>query len=897
MVPYEDVSETRASPGSVTSARGSPISVTRLTYWARSPHRRRPSTSFGSSATVARIWLLTAALATSAIVIYLVGVRDLPPVDQAPLLTPWWVLAAAFAIAEVAVMHLHIRGEAHSISLREIPVVFGLCLATPDALIVGCLVGSCLALTLHRRQPAIKLAFNLSQFALEATVALVVFHHLLPLRQVPGPGVWAAAVAAVLATSAISALAVTIVISIRQGRLSLLRLPAVLLTALVIGVINACLGLVTVGLLWQDRRYLWLLAVVGAVLLVGYRVYASLNERHTSLALLYEFTRSVGQSPHPEDVVEAVLRQACGVLRAEIAEISFLPTDENPDSHLVRLGSHGPPRRQKVDEPLGMIEREAIDHDRPAVLARSSHDPSVRACLANRGIRDALVAPLKAESGIIGVIRIINRQGDVDTFDDADARLLETIVNHASVALENGRLVDRLRHEALHDPLTGLPNRSMYRNRVDQALRRHRPNDPPIALMLMDLDRFKEVNDTLGHHNGDLLLQEMGGRLRRAIDGRVTIARLGGDEFAVLLPRVKGPEQAIAVAEDLRRAIEQPFRSDELILEVSATIGIALSPDHGNDASTLLRRADVAMYAAKAAQTGSAMYDPKLDGYTPQRLALVRELRQAIDDGVLSLYYQPKASLPGGALTGAEVLIRWSHPEHGLMLPDTFIPLAEHTGLITSLTTYVLRNALRQCRQWDDAGLHIPLSVNLSARSLLDIDLPDRVAAMLADSGVAPGMLTLELTEGSVMTDTARTVSILKRIDDMGVTISVDDFGMGYSSLSYLKRLPVDEIKIDKSFVLHLTSDTEDAMIVRSIVDLGRNLGMRVVAEGVEDEATWRSLSELGCDTAQGYYLSRPIPAAEMTAWAIERLATAGITASDPGESHKRKSPTGRHPG
>jgi diguanylate cyclase (GGDEF)-like protein len=871
------VSDSRAAPVSVIEpARPGHPSVARLTFWVRGPHRYRLNEALGSPSSLARTTLLSASLLVAALVIYLTEVRRLAPVAHAPFLTPWWILTAAFAVSEMAVMHLHIRGEAHSISLREIAVVFGLCLASPEALIAGYLLGSFLALTLHRRQPLIKLAFNLSQFALEATVALVVFHRLLPSRAAPDPGLWAAAMAAVVSTSVISALSVTLVISIRQGRTSFLRLPAVLLTALIIGVTNSCLGLVTVGLLWQDRLYVWLLAVIGLVLLVGYRVYASLNERHTSLALLYEFTRSVGQSPHPGEVVEAVLRQARGVLRAEIAEIIFLPTMENPDSHVLRLGTHGPPRRQPADEPLGTIERQSVAQNRPAVLARNSHDAVVRECLANRGIRDALVAPLRAESGTIGIIRVINRQSDVDTFDGADARVLETIVNHASVALENGRLVDRLRHEALHDPLTGLPNRSMYRNRVDQALRQHRTGDPPIAVMLMDLDRFKEVNDTLGHYTGDLLLQEMGARLRRTMDGRVTIARLGGDEFGVLLPRVKGPGEALAVASDLRFAIEQPFRSHELTLEVSATIGIALSPDHGENASTLLRRADVAMYSAKASQAGSAMYDSKLDGYTPDRLALVAELRQAIADGVLSLYYQPKAGLPGGALTGAEALIRWPHPKHGLMLPDTFIPLAEHTGLIASLTTYVLRGALHQCRQWADNGLHIPVAVNLSARSLLDLELPDRIARMLTDSGVPPNMLTLEVTEGSVMTDAVRTVSILKRLDDMDVNISVDDFGMGYSSLSYLKRLPINEIKIDKSFILHLTSDIEDAMIVRSIVDLGRNLGMSVVAEGVENEATWLRLAELGCDRAQGYYLSAPIPADEMTDWAIARVAAVG---------------------
>ena len=331
----------------------------------------------------------------------------------------------------------------------------------------------------------------------------------------------------------------------------------------------------------------------------------------------------------------------------------------------------------------------------------------------------------------------------------------------------------------------------------------------------------------------------------------------------------------MSVAQLIGLVLDRPFRHQELSLEVGATIGIAMYPEHGEDASTLLQRADVAMYAAKESNGGIEIYNAELDHYSPRRLALVGELRQAIEQGELAVYYQPKADLETGIVTGAEALVRWNHREYGFLPPDDFIPIAEHTGLIGPLTTFVLRVALRQCKAWQDSGMQMNIAVNLSARSLLDVNLPTEVAALLAEADLEPGSLMLEITESSVMSDPGRTIAVLHELSAMGVHLSVDDFGTGYSSLSYLKKLPVNEVKIDKSFVLTMCSSESEAAIVRSIVDLGRNLKLHVLAEGVEDQETWDRLRQMGCHSAQGFHLGRPQPAADLTAWLRTHTAVA----------------------
>jgi diguanylate cyclase (GGDEF)-like protein len=427
-------------------------------------------------------------------------------------------------------------------------------------------------------------------------------------------------------------------------------------------------------------------------------------------------------------------------------------------------------------------------------------------------------------------------------------------------------------HQALHDALTGLPNRELFRDRIDQAIRTSRRSGESAVVMIMDLDHFKEINDTLGHHHGDLLLQEVSRRLIATLRDSDTVARLGGDEFGVLLPRVQNNQDATAVAQQLLVALREPFMLEGMRLEIDASIGIALHPVHGEDVEMLNQRADIAMYSAKQSGRGYAIFEPELDRHSPRRLALAGGLRSAINRGEITLYYQPKADLRTGQIVGVEALARWDHPEFGIVGPSEFVPIAEQTGLITPLTSHVLDVALRQIREWSDSGLAaLSIAVNLSARSFLDTQLAVEIPRLLAKWGVEAELLELEITESMLMTDPARAEATLTRLSQIGLTLSVDDFGTGYSSLANLKRLPVDVIKIDKSFVIEMAVDASDAAIVRSTIDLAHNLGLKVVAEGVESEDAWRHLEALGCDYAQGYYLSRPLPAEAATRLIRER--------------------------
>jgi diguanylate cyclase (GGDEF)-like protein len=426
------------------------------------------------------------------------------------------------------------------------------------------------------------------------------------------------------------------------------------------------------------------------------------------------------------------------------------------------------------------------------------------------------------------------------------------------------------RHQALHDALTGLPNRALLRDRGERAIASAKRYGGIVGLLLIDLDRFKDINDTLGHHQGDALLRSVAERLASVLREADSVARLGGDEFAVLLPQLPEPDAAMSVAQKLLEALRQPFVLDELVLEVDASIGVAVSADHEADVDTLLQRADVAMYVAKHEHTGATAYAAELDVNSPRRLALLADLRHAIEERALTLHYQPKVELASGEVRGVEALVRWNHPVLGPIPPVEFVPLAESTALIHPLTTFVLETALRQQREWHDRGYDLSMAVNLSARSLLDIALPLQIAALLSTHGVEPGRLVLEITESTLMTDPARALRVLDALDTLGVRISIDDFGTGYSSLARLKDLPVHELKIDRAFVTSMQTIHSDAVIVRSTIDLARNLGLAVVAEGVEDRSVLNELGDLGCDAAQGYFLSRPVPADELLVWLDE---------------------------
>jgi diguanylate cyclase len=439
------------------------------------------------------------------------------------------------------------------------------------------------------------------------------------------------------------------------------------------------------------------------------------------------------------------------------------------------------------------------------------------------------------------------------------------------------RMLAQSRRQATTDELTGLGNRRLLYERLEQAIKAARRSKADVALMVADLDGFKELNDTLGHHAGDLLLRQVGPRVLDALGKDDTLARLGGDEFAVLMP----DQSATEVIEKVRRmqeAIDRPFTVRGLTVHIEASIGVASFPEHADDSDELAQKADVAMYQAKESRTGYEIYAPERDVHSRDRLGLLGELRNAIEASQLVLHYQPKADLATGEVTGAEALVRWQHPKRGLLPPSEFIPAAEQTALMRPLTLYVLERAMLQVRAWAEAGFPLTVAVNLSIPNLLDLHLPEDVARLLEKTGVPAALLQLEVTENIVMADPVRVIQVLDGLRALGVRLSLDDFGTGTSSLAYLKRLPLDELKIDRSFVLAMTDSHPDRVIVRSTTELAQRLGLRVVAEGVDTAETWQQLLEMGCEEAQGFYLEQPLPPSDLTVWLQNRRADAEVS-------------------
>lgn len=438
-----------------------------------------------------------------------------------------------------------------------------------------------------------------------------------------------------------------------------------------------------------------------------------------------------------------------------------------------------------------------------------------------------------------------------------------------------------LERQALHDGLTQLPNRTLFTDRLQQAIRVSAREQQTFALVVFDLDLFKEINDTLGHGAGDIVLQEVANRTRRVLRDSDTIARMGGDEFAVLLLNVASPEMVEALTRRIHQAIREPLVLDRQQLEIGASMGIALFGLHGSTAEEITLHADAAMYTAKRNRTGVELYNAEIERTNTDHFTRIGDLRRALTSGELLLHFQPKFDLSSSAVTSVEALVRWQHPQHGLMFPDSFIPLAEKSGLIKSLTQEVLKLALRQCKQWLDTDMPLAVAVNISAINLQDPDFPAQVGQILMETQVPASMLELEVTETAIMTDPLHAMENIARFSEMGVQVAIDDFGTGYSSMAYLKKLLVAKIKIDKSFVMDMNRNSNDAVIVRSTIDLGHNLGLMVVAEGVEDQQSWDRLKALGCDAAQGYYMSKPLPAEQFLKWYERQVKPGSATPSD----------------
>ena len=785
-----------------------------------------------------------------------------------------FVLTAVVGIAELCVVHIHLRRETHTYSLREIPFVVGLFLVTPGTLMIAYVVGAVTVLVGRARQTGIKLLFNTSLLTLEVVVGICTYLLLVGRPDLHSPRTWIAAATAAVALDALGGMLVTLAIALHEGGGVDSTTGWLMLTGAIAAVANASFALISVMVLGYSPVAAVLVSVLGATLLVAYRSYASLRRHYSHLVSLRGYTESLGTATALEDVAVAAVRKARDVLEGDRAELWYQPSSEG-DGQVLHVTLHGDDvtierKAARVDD-AAALWAQVPPAERSLLVRRGAKDDRSRGLLVHHRCEELVLAWLGNDSDVIGAIIVGDRLSDVATFQDDDRQLLETLAEYTSIALQNGRLVDELQqeantrqHEALHDSLTALPNRRGFVELADATVSDQRGS---FAVLLMDLDHFKDVNDTFGHPAGDRLLVEIAERLNEVTRPHDCVARLGGDEFAIVLTDVDTANLALTEAQRLHDAVARPYKVSGVSVQVDASIGVALSPQHGRDVDALLRCADIAMYAAKDHRSSCRIYDAMDDHHTPERLSLATELKAAIDSGSIALGYQPTMELTTDKVVGVEVLARWDHPTRGVLPPPTYIAVAEQTGLIQQLTQYVLRTALRQRQAWARRGIDLRLSVNVSVNDLESPDFVQETERLVRETNTPPGRLTLEITETQALQRPERIADVLQALRAHGIEIAIDDFGTGFSSLTSLRLLPLDEVKIDGSFIRDMTVNDHDDAIVRSMVELATRLHLRIVAEGVETRETEEALRRIGCNVVQGYLLSRALSPGDLERW------------------------------
>ena len=820
--------------------------------------------------------LVVAAISLDIAVVHLHPLSDLGSIDVLRMAA----LIAAFAVAEAIVLHVELGRNAHTLSLAEVTLVAALFFLPPSALPVARIIGGGFVLLAVRRQRPIKAAFNCSVWLLDVAAATAVFQSLGGglgggVATLIGPAAGAAVTAA-----AVDSVAVNLVIAVTSREMRVGPAVRFLVTCVLGALAASMLGVVCVAALAFSGWLLLPVALVIVAVMIGFKTFAALHRQHTSARALYDFTDALAQAGRGSDVVTVALSRVLDLLRVERAALWLDDGDGRPLDVLTMAqpGSVECTSVEAADVPA--LIHQVLNGDGPVVIGPGEQRRVAVDFLERYGARDAVVVTVDMQQERRGVLIAADRLGDVATFRVNDGRLLQTLAAHVGGALANARLMQRLNHDSTHDALTGLVNRAFFQRRLDRVLR----VSGPTAVLLMDLDRFKEVNDTLGHHYGDMLLQQIAFRLREQLRDHDLLARLGGDEFAVAMCGMDLAD-VLATAARLRASLALPMTLEGIDIEVTSSIGVAMAPADNSErpvstrveASAMLQQADVAMYRAKHDGTGVHVFEDEVDVHSHRRLALASGLRSAIEQGQLSLRYQPQARVSDGRIVSVEALVRWEHPTFGEVGPDEFLGIAEQTGQIRELTRHVLEAAITQCALWSSEGHAIGVSVNISVRNLLETDLADEVERMLAHHGLPSNQLTLEITESQLMADATRTQRVLDRLAALGVQLSIDDFGTGYSSLTYLKRVPVAEIKIDKSFVRDLADDSNDAAIVEAIIQLAHTLRVDVVAEGVEDAVALQLLDDLSCDRIQGYHVAWPLRADQFAAW-LDTYKTADST-------------------
>jgi diguanylate cyclase (GGDEF)-like protein len=811
--------------------------------------------------TALRVWALSAVLIAVG-----AGLSWLLRGDHAYLdihLPSWWLLAL-FVIGMAYPVSFEFRKQSMIISFETVPLVCGLLFLSPLDLIVLRAVAVLLTHAVIRRQSAVHWVYNTAGTVLCTLLAIGSFNLLTWSHHSVHPVVYGALLLSVLVSEISAGFLVALAVGLTSGTWHIVETLKVFAFALPVNIVATFLAIFSSAALIYDLNTAWAISVFLVLSVAAMQIYHRLSQRAAALDRLYAVAREMGpMAAEPADLAPA-LTQLRRIMRADQLELAVTTSADRSFATVVTVFEDD----QVGGEGVSVIKR-AIDDE-----MESSLNPSFDSRLTwlprsrqSRREADRLSTRVAGGDRTLGILSAIGRTDQTAVFERSDLHLLEAAADQLATALEKGRLVESLRRAATRDTLTGLANLESLRSFLATML----DTGTGGVLLLFDIDRFHDVNDMLGHDAGDAVLVEVARRLESSPSHGALAARVGSDQFALAIPGAAGSEVARLAALAVKSRVDGSLRFAEVSADVRVTVGVARSPDHGPDAPTLLRRAEMAMTVAKGTSSGIGEWEPSYERDGSRRLQLLAGLRAALAEGALRVEYQPKIRLGGGEVTGFEALVRWRHPELGPVSPDEFVPLAEATGLISALTSTVLRTALTTCKTWHDAGKPVGIAVNISARSLDDPVLVGQVAAMLTASGLEPRWLTLEITESSVMENHERSLEVLRQLRMLGVRLSIDDFGTGYSSLHQLKGLPVHEVKIDRSFVEVVDGDGADRAVVRAVVELCVSLGLTSVAEGVEKASQAYALESLGVDQVQGFFHSRPmVPNAAME-WLLPR--------------------------
>jgi diguanylate cyclase (GGDEF)-like protein len=790
------------------------------------------------------------------------------------------LMAALFLVCESISMTVEFRRQTYLWSLAELALTIALVEVGGLWATLAWVVAMAVLLIVQSYSPA-KAVFNVALALLHGSVAVAVLH-VLPDAPITEPLGWFRLILAVLVANLVGALAFTVAIIGTAGYPGPQLWREQLVPIAIVSPVVVSVGIMAL-LLSSLSPWAWVL-IVPVLSVVGllFRRFGRVSREGANVERVYDFARRVEQVSPDEAGTRQIVQAVRELLNAERVAL-WLPPYLDEEPRLVVAAENGAVWYDGPGDPDDVLRRRAVaGADGPVLVSLARADDEEAAALARRGVSDLLGAAVTTAAGEPGYLEVCDRRSDIVSFADSDRAALDSMLTHINAAIRQQQLLTQIRYDADHDRLTGLPNRQRLAAEIDQLLSADRVG-ARAGLILASLGNFTEVTDTLGHAASDELLLVTAGLLREHAPPQALLARMEGEQFAVLLPGLSlaATERA---ARRLREAASSRARVAGLDLEVTLTIGVAAAPVHGTDAGMLMQRADVALLAASDSG-GVASYHPVLDQQSLRRLQLGTELEQAMADGQISVVFQPIIDAQTSDIVSVETLVRWAHPRYGAVAPDDFIHLAEQIGRIGAVTDHVLDLALARCRRWLDQDIALSVAVNLSAHCLTEPDLVARVRRALQRHGVPGELLTLELTEGSVVDDSVRDSTVLADLHALGLRLSMDDFGTGYSSLSQLRQLPIDEVKIDKSFVLGMSTSQGESFIARSIIELAHNLGLRVVAEGVEDELTRDLLAEMGCDKLQGFLVSRPLPDDRLETWLLART---GVRSAAPGATHRR---------